>query len=1032
MFSISAPFLRRPIATLLLGVGLALAGLVALRDLPIASMPRVELPTVFVSASQPGANPETLAATVIAPLERRIGEIAGITEMTSSSGSGSGNIIIQFDLSRSAADAARDVQAAVNAARQDLPSGMPNPPTVRKVNPADAPVLSLAMTADTLSRTALYDVADSIVAQRLSQVPGVAQVQVGGADQPAVRVAVNPEAAAAAGISLEDVRATIANANVTQPVGAIEGAAQSVTLSVNDRLGRAVDYAPLVVKTADGRIVRLSQVAEVTDGTRSRRSAGWFNGRPSILLLVYKQADANVIEVVDGIRAMLPQLERWVPGGVRIETLTDRSLTIRATVHEVELTLLVSVALVVAVVALFLRRWGSVLAATVTVPLSLLGTLFVIWTLGYSLNNFSLMALIVSVGFVVDDAIVMIENMARLRERGMPVFEAAMEGARQIGFTIVSITLSLVAVFIPLLLMGGVVGRMFREFSVTLSVAVLISAVLALTVTPAIAAHLARPGAERPPGRFGRAFEAGMTAMVNGYMRSLRAALRFRRTVMVLSLGLIWLTVHLYTTVPKAFFPEQDIGILGGTTQAAPDTSFAEMVRLQEIAMRIIRADPAVESVSGQIGGGFGGAGTNSGQLNIALRPLGERDVSAQQVMDRLRRPLTSVPGMATWLWPQQDVRIGGRPGNGSITYVLLSTDLEELRRWTNVMVETLKQVPGLNDVTSDQERGGLVTRVVIDRDAAARLGVGMDAISSAFNNAFSQRQVSTLYGTRNQYRVVLEIDPALQQDATQLNRIFVPGRDGPVPLGTVARLERDVAPLRVTHRGQFPATSITFNLAPGMPLSQATALVQQAERDAMLPATVRAQFGGNAAAFEEFLKNQPLLILGALVVIYLVLGILYESFIHPLTILSTLPTAGLGALLALFLTDTPFSVIALIGVILLMGIVKKNGIMLVDFALEHEREHGMGSEAAILAACRDRFRPILMTTLAALLGAVPLAVGFGTGAEMRQPLGITIIGGLVVSQILTLYITPATFLSLDRWRRRDAAAPLPAAAAAE
>ncbi|MFC3125963.1 efflux RND transporter permease subunit [Pseudoroseomonas globiformis] len=1027
MFSISGPFLRRPVATMLLALGLALAGLVALWRLPVSSMPRVDIPTIFVSVSQPGANPETLAATVLAPLERRIGEISGITEMTAFASTGTGNIIIQFDISRSQADAARDVQAAVNAARQDLPSGMPNPPTIRKINPADAPVLILAMTSSTLRPAALYDVADSIVAQRLSQVPGVAQVQLGGADQPAVRVSINPDAAAAAGISFDDIRTAITSANVTQPVGHIEGEEQSAQLHVNDRMGAATNYAGLAVKTANGSIMRLSQLADVTDGTRSRRQAAWFNDRQAILMMVFKQADANVLDVVAGVKEQLPQLGKWVPGGISIDVMSDRSGTIRASVEEVELTLLLTIALVIGVVALFLRRLGPTLAACATVPLSLLGTLFVIWLLGYSLNNFSLMALIISVGFVVDDAIVMIENMARMRERGLPPHEAALEGARQIGFTIVSITLSLIAVFIPLLAMDGLVGRFFREFSVTLAVAVAISAVLALTLTPVIAARMDRP-ATRPPGCFSRGFDAAMDAVISAYMRSLAVVLRFRWLALIASFGCIALTVWLYILIPKAFFPEQDTGLLAGNVQAAPDTSFATMARLQQEVTRIIAADPAVASVGAQVGGSSFSGGTNSGQLYVQLKPQEERGVSAEQVVARLRPALSGIPGASAFLRTQQDIYIGGRPGNATYSYILLGADLDELRTWTNTMVEKLRTVDGLSDVSSDQERAGLVNRVVIDRDAAARLGVGMDDVGAALNNAYSQRQVSTIYRSRNQYKVVLEIDPALQQSPAQLDRIFVPAGDGnQIPLRALARVERDTAPLRVTHRGQFPATTISFNLGEGIALGDATALVQQAEREAMLPGTIRSQYGGNAAAFQSFNRSQPMLILAALVSIYLVLGILYESYIHPLTIISTLPSAGLGALLALLVTGVPFSVMGLIGVILLMGIVKKNAIMMVDFALEHEREERLGSQAAILAACRDRFRPILMTTLAALLGAVPLAVGTGTGAEMRQPLGIAIIGGLAVSQVLTLYTTPVTFLLLDRFRRQKHVAPQPA-----
>ncbi|EHL97745.1 multidrug resistance protein MdtC [Acetobacteraceae bacterium AT-5844] len=1025
MFSISSPFIRRPVATLLMSIGLALAGMVAFYRLPVSALPRVDIPTVMVSVSQPGANPETLAATVIAPLERRIGEIAGITEMTSNASTGSGNIIVQFDISRSQASVARDVQAAVNAARQDLPSGMPNPPSVRKFNPADAPVLILAMTSERTPATALYDLADSTVGPRLSRVTGVAQVQVGGADQPAIRVAVDPAAAAAAGVSLEDVRTAINSANVTSPLGMIEGADQSASLSVNERMNRAEQFATLVIKSTDTGIVRLSGIARVVDGSRNRRQAAWYNDRPSVLMQVYKQPDANVIEVVNGVRAMLPELETYLPAGTKLEIQNDRSTTIRASVQEVERTLLITIALVIMVVALFLRRTSSVLAASISVPLSLLGTLVVMWMLGYSLNNFSLMALTISVGFVVDDAIVMIENMARLRERGVPTLQAALQGAREIGFTIVSITVSLVAVFLPLLAMGGVVGRLFREFSVTLATAVVLSALISLTVTPMVAARLGS-GAHRAPGRFGRAFEAGLESMVGGYMRSLAVALRFRRTMLLLTLGLVGLTVWLYIIVPKGFFPEQDTGLLRGTVQASTDTSFAKMQELHTRAADIIRADPAVTNISGSIGSGFNSS-SNSGQFFISLKPLGERP-PINDVINRLRGPLSTIPGASVFLRADQELMIGGRPGNASYSYSLLGSDLEELRRWTEIMVEKLRTVPGISDVSSDQERTGLINRVIIDRDTAARLGVAIDDISNIFNDSFSQRQVSTIYGARNQYRVVLEIDPALQQDATQFDRIFVPSADGtPVPLQALARVERDVAPLRVTHRGQYPATTISFNLT-GIDLGDVQPLLQQAELEAGLPDSIRGQYGGNAAAFQAFARDMPLLILGALLTIYIVLGVLYESYIHPLTILSTLPTAGIGALLALLFTGTSMTVIALIGVILLMGIVKKNAIMMIDFALEQERQHGLDSEASILAACRDRFRPILMTTLAALLGAVPLALATGAGSELHRPLGITIIGGLMLSQLLTLYTTPIVYLALDRMRSRR---PKPAAATA-
>ncbi len=1032
--SISGPFIRRPIATGLLSLGLALVGLVALRDLPVAATPRVDIPTVLVTVAQPGADPETMASSIAAPLERRLGAIAGVTELTSYSSLGSSAIVVQVDLSRSQADAARDVQAAVNAARQDLPSGLPNPPTVRKINPADAPVLSVAMFSDTLAPTAVYDVADTLVAQRLAQLPGVAQVAVWGGDQPAVRVAVDPAAAAAAGIGLDAVRAAIVSANVTQPVGALEGPEQAATLSTNDQLTRAEQFGRIVLRAEDGHIVRLSAISRVSDSTRSRRQAGWYNHRPAIVLNVYKRADANVIAVVDAVRATLPQVREWLPGGVSLDAVSDRSATIRASVEEVELTLGMTVVLVVLVVAAFLRRPAPVLAASVAVPLSLLGTLAVMWLLGYSLNNLTLMALTISVGFVVDDAIVMIENMSRLRERGVPPLRAALEGAREISFTVVSITVSLIAVFLPLLAMGGFIGRIFREFSVTLAVAVALSGIISLTLTPMVAGRMERDGPPSPPGRFARGFEASLDWIVRGYVRSLGTALRFRRAMLLLTLALAGLTVWLYVIVPKGFFPEQDTGLLGGATIAAPDTSFEVMRRLHRQASDIILADPAVSSLIGSIGGGFGGGASNRGQMFVTLKPRAERDASAAQVIDRLRQPLSVIPGAQVFLRAQQDLFVGGRQSSAQYQYVLLGSELEELRLWTRTMVDKLRGMEGLTDVSSDQERPGLVTRLAIDRDEAARLGVEISAINAVLNDAYSQRQVSTIYGARNQYRVVLEVEPLLQRDPGQLDRLFVPGESGAqVPLGAVARIERATAPQQVTHQGQFPAATITFNLPEGTGLGRAQELLRQAEREVLLPATVRPQFGGSAAAFQSFARDQPLLILGALLTIYVVLGVLYESYVHPLTILSSLPTAGLGGLLALLATGTDLSVIALIGIILLLGIVKKNAIMLVDFALDHERREGLGSEAAILAACRDRFRPILMTTLAALLGAVPLAIGGGTGAELRQPLGITIIGGLALSQVLTLYTTPVVYLALDRFRQRrpargaGAAAPLPA-----
>jgi multidrug efflux pump len=1025
----SAPFIARPIGTALLAIGLALAGIVAYFDLPVAPLPKVDFPTIAVSASQPGADPAIMASSVAAPLERRLGEIPGVSELTSWSSLGTSTVVIQFDLTRSIASAARDVQAAINAAGADLPAGLTNTPNFRKLNPGDAPVLILALTSSTLTSGQLYDAADSVVVPRLSQVEGTAQVAIAGAEQPAIRVAVDPAAAAAARVSMEQIRAAITAANVTQATGLLDGAAQSAAITLNDRLQTASEFGAIIVRQANGAMVRLDAIATVEQGARDRRQAGSFNGRPAVILTIFKQADANVLEVVDGIRALLPDLQRWMPAGVDITIMRDRSETIRASVHEVQQALLISIVLVVLVVAVFLRRPSALFAAAVSVPLSLLGTLGVMWMAGYSLNNLSLMALTISVGFVVDDAIVMIENMARMTERGMRPLQAALEGARQIGFTVVSMSLSLIAVFIPLLFMSGVVGRMFREFAATLSIAVAISAVISLTVTPMLAAHLAR-SAPRPPGLFGRLFEAAMRALVDGYMRSLAVVLRWRVVMLVFNIALVGLTVWLYTVVPKGFFPTQDSGLLQGSAQAQPDTSFQQMTVYQQRLMEVIRADPAVESASASVGGGGFWGSNNNIRLQVALKPKEQRPgLDANGVINRLRAPLNRITGLQTFLRPTQDINIGGRQSSGSYQYVLLTPDLDELGVWSERLVQQLRTLPAVADVSSDQQRTGLISRLVIDREAAARLGVSVSALGAALNDSFAQRQVSTIYRPRNQYRVILEVDPELTQDPEHLQRIFVPGRAGPVPLGALVRLERTVAPRTITHQGLFPAATISFNLGEGATLGEAAALIERAVLDIQMPATIRGEFAGNARAFQSFLTGLPLLILAALLAIYIVLGVLYESLIHPLTIISTLPTAGIGALLALLVTGTPFTVIALIGIILLMGIVKKNAIMMVDFALQHEREGGEGGMVAILEACRERFRPILMTTLAALFGALPLAFATGPGAELRQPLGITIIGGLVLSQLLTLYTTPAVYLGLERLAAKRRA-PLPGFAA--
>ncbi|MDO9706808.1 efflux RND transporter permease subunit [Paracraurococcus lichenis] len=1017
--SISAPFILRPIATALLALGLALAGIAAYFHLPIAPLPRTDIPTIFVGGGLPGADPETTASAVVGPLERRLGAISGITEMTSYSALGAYFIVLQFDLSRNIDAAARDVQQAVNAAGSDLPA-LPNPPYIRKVNPGDAPVLIMAMAADTVPPGTVYDVADSIVAPRLAQVPGVSQVQIQGAEQPAIRVTIDPAAAKAAGISLETVRQTISQANVTQATGLVDGRDQMAAIHVNDRLTTPEQFGRVIVKQQNGGVVRLSSIGRVATDARDRRQGGSVDGRPAVMMTIFKQADANVIEVVDGIKALMPQIERWMPGGVTITTLRDRTETIRASVHDVQQTLLISIALVVLVVAIFLRRVSAIAATAAAVPLSLLGTLAAMWLCGYSLDNLSLMALTISVGFVVDDAIVMIENMTRLRERGLGAMEAALEGARQIGFTVLSITVSLIAVFIPLLFMGGIVGRMFREFSVVLAIAVAISGVVSLTLTPMMAARMARRAAP-PPGRFGRAVEWCMDRMTRGYLWSLRHILRWRRLMLIPTLGLIGVTVWLYVIVPKGFFPDQDTGLIIATTRAAPDTSYQAMLGLQEKVVAVLRKDPAVASVASAIGAGNGNASVSQGRVFLSLKPLEDRPgVSANDVINRLRRPLNGIPGIQTFMRAVQDVGIGGRAGNASIQFVLLSPEIADLQHWSQVLVDRLRTLPQIQDVNSDQQNAGLVTRLVIDREAAARTGVSVAAITSALNSSFSQRQVSVIYRSRNQYRVVLEVEPGLQQYPEQVDDIWLSGSGGvQVPLSSLVKVERSTAPLFITHQGQFPAATITFNLSPDVALSDATAAVEKAAMEAGLPDTMRTEFAGNARAFQSFTRGQPMLILAALVTIYIVLGMLYEHLLHPITILSTLPTAGIGALLALLATNTPFSVIALIAIILLMGIVKKNAIMMVDFALEHEREQGVGGMEAILEACRERFRPILMTTLAAVMGAVPLALSTGPGSELRQPLGIALIGGLLLAQVVTLYTTPVVYLALDGKRKK-------------
>jgi multidrug efflux pump len=1017
----SYPFIMRPVGTTLLAIGLLLVGIVAYRFLPVASMPNVELPTIRVSASRPGADPAIIAATVAAPLERHLATIAGVTEITSVSSLGQTSIIVQFDLARSIEGAARDVQAAINASLVDLPSDLPSIPSFRKFNPAAAPVLILALTSKTIPPSAIYDAADTVVAQRIAQISGVADVTVSGAEQPAVRVRVNPGAVASAGISLEQVRTAIAAANAQSPIGVLDGSGLAETLGTNDQLRRAPDYRDVIVKSTNGTVVRLSDIATVDQSTRNTRSAAWFNKQPSVLLIITKQGDANVIETVDNIKTLIPEIKRWVPADIDFSILSDRTGTIRASVHDMQLTLLGTITMVMLVVFLFLRRATPTLAAGITVPLSLAGTCAAMWAVGFSIDNLSLMALAVSVGFVVDDAIVMIENVFRNMEQGHSPLRSTLEGARQIGFTVISISVSLVAAFIPLLFMGGIVGRAFREFSVTLVFAIVISTIVSLTVTPMICAHFIRSVPSTTETRFDRMVEWVISRMRRAYAASLTVLLEHRVLMLVVMAATIALTVDLYIKTPKGFFPQDDTGLIFTSTRASPDISFRAMVDMQTRVRDIILDDPAVYAAGSSVGGSAWSASVNQGRLFVALKPLEERGgIPTQRVIDRLRPKFARIPGIEVYMFAAQDVRVGGRQGRSQYQFTLWSSDLDELLKWVPKAVDRVKTVPGVVDVSTDREQGGFQLNVSIDRAAASRYGVRVQDIDAALADAYAQRQISTIYTERNQYRVVMEVDPTYQRDPNDLAHIYVPGTGGAqVPLANVAKFERSIAPLVINHQGQFPAVTISFGLKEGMVLEDASENIRQAILDMRIPDIVQAEFAGDAKAFAASAGAQPLLILAALIAIYLVLGVLYESLAHPLTIISTLPSAGLGALLALQIFGAELTIIAFIGIILLIGLVKKNGIMLVDFALEAERERGLSPDRAIFEACMERFRPIMMTTLAALLGAVPFVIATGPGSEMRRPLGMTIIGGLIVSQVLTLYTTPVIYLLLDRLHRR-------------
>ncbi|HEX3708476.1 MAG TPA: efflux RND transporter permease subunit [Pseudolabrys sp.] len=1017
----SWPFIRRPIGTTLMATGLFLVGATAYSLLPVASLPSVEFPTISVSANLPGADPNIMAATVAAPLERQLGTIAGVTELTSVTSLGNSHITVQFDLSRSIEGAARDVQAALNAALSDLPVDMPQLPTFRKFNPSASPILILALTSKTMLPSEVYDAADTVIAQRLSQVEGVGDVTVAGSEQPAIRVRVDPARIAAMGVSMEQVRTAIANANAVGPLGAFDGDKHATTIGISDQLRTADEYDPLVVTTVDGTVIRLSSIASITPSVRNSRSAGWFNRDPSVLLIITKQPNANVLDTVDGIYAILPELKQFVPAGLDISVLADRTQTIRASVRDMQLTLGATAMLVMAVVFLFLRRSAPTLAAGVTVPLSLAGTCAAMWLAGFSIDNLSLMALAVSVGFVVDDAIVMIENVFRNLEKGASPLRATLKGAKQIGFTVVSISVSLIAAFIPLLFMGGIVGRLFREFSVTLAFAIGVSTVVSLSVTPTICAYFVRQPPSKDATWLDRRVEGLLSRMIRIYDRSLGFVLEHRAIMLFVFLATIALTAELFIRTPKGYFPQDDTGLIFGGTEASTDISFEAMEKLQLKAMDVVLADPAVAGLGSSVGASGFNASVNRGRLFISLKPLSERhNVSTQTVVARIRNKLNRIAGIRVFMVPAQDLRVGGRQSDSQYQFTLWSADIDQLQLWVPKVLDAVKTVSGVTDVTTDRAQGGLQANVSIDRKAAARLGVSIQDIDNALNDAFSQRQVSTIYSQRNQYHVILEVDRKYQRDPTDLSKVYVPGKgNAQVPLPMVATITRGIAPLVVNHQGQFPAVTITYNLKPGAAIQDVTADIQQTVANLHVPDTIHTDFAGDVKAFKQSIGAQPLLLLAALIAVYIVLGVLYESLAHPLTIISTLPSAGLGALLALQISNSELTVIAFIGIVLLIGIVKKNGIMLVDFALDGERNRGLSPAQAIHEACLERFRPILMTTLASMLGAVPLVIAIGPGSELRRPLGITIIGGLLVSQALTLYTTPVIYLLLDRLHRK-------------
>jgi multidrug efflux pump len=1016
--SLSTPFIYRPVGTALLTVALGLAGGIAYRFLPTSPLPQVEFPTISVGAGLPGASPETMASAVATPLERQFGRIAAVTEMTSTSSLGSSSITLQFDLNRSIDAAARDVQAAINAARGQLPANLPNNPTYRKINPADAPILILSLTSDLVGKGRMYDVASSILAQKLAQVQGVGQVFVGGSSLPAVRVELNPTMLNSFGLNIEDVHTALTAMNANRPKGEFMGKREALSLYTTDQLFQASEYQPLVVSysSKNGGAIRLSDIANVTDSVEDIRTGGSVDGKPSIVLVIFRQPGANIIDTVDRVRGLLPAFQAQIPPTIHLGVALDRTTTIRASVHDVQISLMISVCLVILVVFIFLRSFRSTLIPGVAVPISLIGTFGVMYLCNYSLDNLSLMALTIATGFVVDDAIVVIENITRHLEGGMKPFPAALLGAKEIGFTVLSMSTSLVAVFIPILLMGGIVGRLFREFAVVLSTAIGVSLLVSLTTTPMMCAHLLKE--KRPDDRHNWLFrmsESVFNGTLAAYSRGLTWVLRHQPLTLAVAIGTVALSVYLYITIPKGFFPQQDVGRLNGMVIADQSISFQSMDQKMQQIISIVLKDPDVEGATTF----YGGQGTtNNGRMFVTLKPLGQRKTDIDHVIGRLRPKLGRVPGATLFLQAVQDVRIGGRMGGAQYQYTLQGDDFSELVKWAPQVTAKLKTLYGLADVNSDQQDKGLQASLLIDRNSAARLGITAKQIDATLYDAFGQSQVSTMYTQINQYHVVMNIMSDFWQNPDGLQQIYLTTNRGTqAPLSAFTHYAPSTTPLSINHSGQFPSVTISFNLVPGFPLGTAVDEIDDAQHDMGLPAAIHGSFSGAAQAYQASLANEPILILAALIAVYIVLGILYESFIHPVTILSTLPSAGVGALLALKFTNTDLSVIALIGIILLIGIVKKNAIMMIDFALEAERNDGKSPEASIYQACVLRFRPITMTTMAALLGGLPLALGLGNGAELRRPLGITIVGGLLFSQMLTLFTTPVVYLYMDRFR---------------